>query len=165
MYTCKFKKFAALLLALSLFFLLAVPCFAESKNKIQNGVDRAGDTAGGILDDAGDMLEDAGDKVEDATDKDHKDDEANDGNNAEDGVTDDGATGDKDGVIGDENSENNTDKQPQSGESGAMDDTNDTRNGTIWAIIIGLIIAAIVVLLIVLMVPGKSENNTGSKNR
>ena len=153
------------MLALSLFFLLALPCFADGRNKVKDGAKDAGDVAGGILDDAGDMLEDAGDKVEDATDKDHKDDEANDGNNAEDGVTDDGATGDKDGVIGDENSENDTDKKPQGGESGAMDDDTGMRNGTVWAIIIGLIIAAIVVLLIVLLIPGKNENNTGSKNR
>lgn len=164
MYTCKFKKIGAIFLALSLFILLALPCFADAKNKVKEGVDRAGDAAGGVLDDAGDMLEDAGDKVEDATDKDNKDDEANDGNNAEDGVTDDGATGDKDGVIGDENAEDHT-NTPNDGESGAMDDDMDSRNGTIWAIIIGLIIAAIVVLLIVLLVPGKSDTNMGNKNR
>ncbi len=164
MYTCKFKKIGAILLALSLFVLLAFPCFADGKSKVRNGIDRAGDMAGGVLDDAGDMLEDAGDKVEDATDKDHKDDEANDGNNAEDGVTDDGATGDKDGVIGDENAEDH--KKPENdGESGAMDDDMDSRNGTIWAIIIGLIIAAIVVLLIVLLMPSKSDTNMSGKNR
>ena len=149
MYNCKFKRFYALLAALVMAMLLALPVFAE---KAPN---RLTDLPKDAVNDAKDKIDDAKDKVEEDI-KGDKEDEPNDGNNAEDGITDDGATGDKDGVIGDENAEDHK-KPVNDGESGAMDDMN-TKSSTAWAIIIGLILAAIVVLLIVLLIPDKQSS-------